>query len=219
MNIAKNLTNVSSIFSIICSFGIIAATFLPYTANDGCNTLWAFSKMFANVDNLMLVEKMTFLIIGAAGLNILMKIFTANKWITVIASTLIILAHIVIISIADEHHIAGNSFEIGFIITAVCVGLMLISLFFSPDGVKAAPAIVKENQANIENDKEVNELREKITMLEQEEKAAAQNAIEEQLIDEAEIIVNEEDLIDSADVWVEESGIVNEEEDERTRFK
>ena len=56
-------------------------------------------------------------------------------------------------------------------------------------------------------------------MLEQEEKEAAQNAVEEQLIDDAEIIVNEEDLIDSADVWVEESGIVNEEEDERTRFK
>ena len=219
MNIAKNLTKASSIFSIICSLGIIVATFLPYTANDGYNTLWALSKSFVNVDNLMLVEKMIFLIIGTAALNILLKIFTANKWITVIATTLIILAHIVIVSIADEHHLLGDQVGIGFIISAVCVGIMLISLFFSPDEVKTTQATASESKPNVENEKEVNELREKITMLEQEEKEAAQNAVEEQLIDDAEIVVNEEDLIDSADVWVEESGIVNKEDDERTRFK
>lgn len=223
MNITKNLTKVSSIISILCSIGVIVASFLPYIINTEKQeyTIQELSQLFSNVDSYMIVEKLFYLILAVMGLNIVLKIFTGNKWITVVTATLVILAHISIVSISNVHHLGDGSYAIGFTIAAVCIGLMFISLFFSLDNSQtvaiASVAAPRNKKADRENDKEVEMLREQFETLEKDERVVPVSHSEE-LIPDDEITVTDDDLIDSADVWVEDTNGYQE-DDERTRFK
>lgn len=222
MNIAKNLTKVSSIISILCSIGVIVASFLPYIINSEQKeyTIMELSQLFSNVDSYMIVEKLFYLILAVMGLNIVLKIFTGNKWVTVVTATLAILAHITIISMSGVHHLNDGSYAIGFTIAAVCTCLMFISLFFSLSTNRAVAMAVpasRNKKADVENDKEVEMLREQYETLEKRAHSAGQG-YEEELISDEEITVSEEDLIDSADVWVEDTNGYQE-DDEKTRFK
>lgn len=223
MNITRNLTKVSSIISILCSIGVIVASFLPYIINSEKQeyTIQELSQLFSNVDSYMVVEKLFYLILAVMGLNILLKVFTGNKWITVVTATLVILAHITIVSISNVHHLNDGNYTIGFIIAAACLGLMFVSLFFSLDNSQAVSiasvAAPHYKKADRENDKEVEMLREQFETLEKNERIAPLPHSEE-LIPDDEITVTDDDLIDSADVWVEDTNGYQE-DDERTRFK
>lgn len=223
MNITRNLTKVSSIISILCSIGVIVASFLPYIINSEKQeyTIQELSQLFSNVDSYMVVEKLFYLILAVMGLNIILKVFTGNKWITVVTATLVILAHITIVSISNVHHLNDGNYAIGFIIAAACLGLMFVSLFFSLDKSQvvsiASVAAPHYKKADRENDKEVEMLREQFETLEKNERIAPLPHSEE-LIPDDEITVTDDDLIDSADVWVEDTNGYQE-DDERTRFK
>ncbi len=223
MNITRNLTKVSSIISILCSIGVIVASFLPYIINSEKQeyTIQELSQLFSNVDSYMVVEKLFYLILAVMGLNIILKVFTGNKWITVVTATLVILAHITIVSISNVHHLNDDNYAIGFIIAAACLGLMFVSLFFSLDKSQAVSiasvAAPRNKKADRENDKEVEMLREQFETLEKNERIAPLSHSEE-LIPDDEITVTDDDLIDSADVWVEDTNGYQE-DDERTRFK
>lgn len=221
MNIAKNLTKISSIISIICSIGVIVAAFLPYlTNNEGTEyTIQEFSRLFENVDSYMIVEKMLYLTIAVMALNIILQIFTGSKWVTVISAEIVILAHITIHSMANIHHLFDATYTYGFTVAAICIGLMLISLFFSlTKQMEVSEDKALNKTADIENDKEVELLREQYETLEKSvQSVATEEEQNKDLIAEEEITVTDDDLIDSADVWVEDAN-GNEEEYEKTRL-
>ena len=207
MNIIKNFTNISSIFSSIGSAGVIASVFLPniMTGEGETYSMWQLSTILGSVDRYMIVEKFIYAIIAAAAINIIIKLFTSGKWLTILFTEAIVLPAFAIYYLLGEHHITCEKYEYGFWAGCASAAVILLSILL-PNGKskkKSAPKKkVQKEEINLAllNEDESTEFSKSNPL-----KDFDKEMLEETVIDRK----DDENLVASEDIWVEDSDFVD----------